>query len=221
MEYIVKVLSMGHVTHDVIQIETEKPTHYDFIPGQATDISINTQSLKDELRPFTFTSLPVDDHLQFTIKTYPGHNGVTKELLKLKQNDELVLHDVFGDIQYKGKGLFIAGGAGITPFISIFKQLVDKGEIHGNKLVFANKKKADIIHEERYRNLFGTNFINVLSEEDIPGYEHGFVTEELLKPLVETEKFIYVCAPPPMMDKVVEILDKLNVPASLIVQEGF
>ncbi len=221
MEHIVKILSIRHITHDVVQIETEKPIHYEFIPGQATDISINREGLKQELRPFTFTSLPGDDHLQFTIKTYPERNGVTKELLNLRENDELIVHDIFGDIRYKGDGIFIAGGAGITPFISIFKQLVASGEIYRNKLVFANRTKADIIHEERFRNLLGADFVNVLSEEKAEGYAHGYVTEELLKPLVATEKYVYVCAPPPMTDAVIEILKNLKVPESLIIQEGF
>ena len=100
-----------------------------------------------EKRPFTFTCLPDDDYLEFTIKTYPSHKGVTNELLQLKQNDELILHDVFGAIAYKGEGVFIAGGAGVTPFISIFRFLRSKNEVGGNKLIFANKAKADIILE--------------------------------------------------------------------------
>jgi predicted ferric reductase len=34
-------------------------------------------------------------------------------------DDELMFHDIFGTIAYQGKGVFIAGGAGIHPFISI------------------------------------------------------------------------------------------------------
>jgi len=65
----VKILSIGHITHDVLQIFTEKPQQLDFTPGQATEISINKEGWQNEKRPFTFTSLPNDDYLQFTIKT--------------------------------------------------------------------------------------------------------------------------------------------------------
>jgi ferredoxin-NADP reductase len=81
----VKILSIGHVTHDVLQIFTERPQQLDFNPGQATEISINKEGWQNERRPFTFTSLPSDDYLQFTIKTYPSHKGVTNELLRLKK----------------------------------------------------------------------------------------------------------------------------------------
>ena len=46
-------------------------------------------------------------------------NGISK----LKPGDDLIIRDVWGAISYKGEGVFIAGGAGVTPFISIFRDL--------------------------------------------------------------------------------------------------
>jgi len=123
MKHIVKIKSIGHITHDVLKIITGKPPHYNFTPGQATEVSINKPDWKGRKNPFTFTCLPGDDFLEFNIKTYPAHKGVTNEMLKLKEDDELILHEVFGAISYKGEGLFIAGGAGVTPFISILRGL--------------------------------------------------------------------------------------------------
>jgi predicted ferric reductase len=60
--------------------------------------------------------------LEFTIKIYDSHKQVTKELAKLKHGDELIIRDVWGAIEYKGE-VFIAGGAGVTPFIAIFRKL--------------------------------------------------------------------------------------------------
>jgi ferredoxin-NADP reductase len=125
-QHTVKIKSIQHITHDVLQIVTQKPEQYNFTPGQATEVAINKIGWKDEKRPFTFTNMPQDDHLEFTIKTYPSHESVTNELLELKKDDELILHEVFGAIEYKGEGVFIAGGAGVTPFISIFRYLQSK-----------------------------------------------------------------------------------------------
>jgi ferredoxin-NADP reductase len=105
----VKILEIEKVTHDVVRIKTEKPAGYTFIPGQATEVAVNDKEWMNEKRPFTFTNLPGDDHLEFTIKTYPAHNGITNRLLKLIPGDELIIHNVWGAIHYKGKGLFIAG----------------------------------------------------------------------------------------------------------------
>ncbi|MCC6599400.1 MAG: flavodoxin reductase, partial [Crocinitomicaceae bacterium] len=81
MAETVKIISTEHLTHDVLRIVAEKPAKLYFTAGQAVDVSINKQGWEQELRPFTFTSLPEDGHIEFTIKTYPSHNGVTQQLL--------------------------------------------------------------------------------------------------------------------------------------------
>lgn len=218
---IVKILTIGHITRDALQIFTEKPAGLEFRPGQAVDMSINKEGWENEIRPFTFTSLPDDDYLQFTIKTYPSRNGVTSELLKLHKNDELILRDVFGAIEYKGEGYFIAGGAGITPFISIFRYLKTKNAVGNNKLIFANKTRDDIILKYEFNFLLGKNFINILSDEEAEGYAYGFITESFLREHIsDYNRYFYLCGPPPMMDGVERILSGLHVDEALIVKEA-
>jgi ferredoxin-NADP reductase len=220
--HLVKIKSIGKVTHDVLQIVTEKPKNHTFTPGQATEISISKKGWENEKRPFTFTCLPENDYLEFTIKTYPSHNGVTNQLLHLKKDDELILHDVFGAIHYKGEGVFIAGGAGVTPFISIFRSLQSKNKIGNNKLIFANKTKADIIHEAEFKKLLGPNFINILSDEVVAGYANGLLTEDFIqKHSGGTDKMFYICGPPPMMDVAENALKNLHVNEESIVKEEF
>jgi ferredoxin-NADP reductase len=161
-KYNVKILESFFVTHDVKCFIVERPEDYTFKPGQATEVSINKNGWKEEKRPFTFTNLPEDNFLQFIIKSYPEHNGVTKEIHTLDVGDELILHDVFGTITYQGKGLFIAGGAGITPFISIFRNLKKTDRLIGNRLIFANKTKEDIILQKELGGLFGNDLINMM-----------------------------------------------------------
>lgn len=220
--HTVKIKSIGHITHDVLRIVTEKPSGYDFIPGQATEISINKIDWRGEGRPFTFTSLPDDDYLEFTIKTYPAHNGVTNQLLQLGIGEELILHDVFGAINYKGEGVFIAGGAGVTPFISIFRYLKSKNKVGNNRLIFANKTKRDIILEQEFKELLGNNFINILSRDKADGYAFGVITEKFLKAIVtDLGARIYLCGPEPMMEAVEQQLANLGVNARSIIKEEF
>ena len=219
-KHIVKIESIDKVTHDVIKIVTEKPDGYKFTPGQATEVAINKKGWLEEKRPFTFTCLPDDDYIEFIIKTYPEHKGVTNELLKLKKKDEFILHDVFGAISYKKEGVFIAGGAGITPFIPIFRHLQKQNKIGNNVLVFANKTKADIILEKEIGEILGENFINILSEEKVNGYYHGMITEEFLKTNIKNfNQQFYVCGPPPMMDAVLKQLANLGVGEKAITKE--
>ncbi len=222
MAQAVKILSVEHLTHDVLRITATKPANLQFQPGQAADVSINKPGWENELRPFTFTSLPGDDHIEFCIKTYPSHNGVTNELLSVKKGDELLIGDVFGDIHYKGEGIFIAGGAGITPFISILKDLNKQNKIANNKLIFANKTIADIILEDSFNELLGNNFINILSQENKAGYEHGYISAGLIKNhITSATKYFYLCGPEPMMDVVEKHLETIGVSKDLVVKEAF
>ena len=119
MKQVITITKLLKITPDVIRVTASKPEGISFVPGQAADISINMPGWEDKLRAFTFTSLPTDDYLEFTIKTYPDRKGVTHQLLTLQIGDKLIIHGIFGDIHYKGEGIFIAGGAGI-PLLSRF-----------------------------------------------------------------------------------------------------
>ncbi|ADY51932.1 glycosidase related protein [Pseudopedobacter saltans DSM 12145] len=218
----IKIKSIQHLTHNVLKIVTEKPPAFDFYPGQAAEISINKNGWENELRPFTFTSLPNENHLEFTIKTYPSHKGVTKQLLKLVENDEFILHEVFGTITYKGEGVFIAGGAGVTPFICIFRYLKSINKIGNNVLIFANRTKADIILQQELKNLLGKNFINILSQDKVLGYAQGRITKQFLKANVsDFSKKFYLCGPESMIDNVEKQLYDLGVNEKSIVKEEF
>ena len=218
----VKIRAISYITHDVLRIVTEKPLHFTFRPGQATDVLLDKNGWRNQKRPFSFTSLPINDHLEFTIKVYPSHLGVTNQLPTLQKDQELILHDVFGAIAYKGEGLFIAGGAGVTPFISIFRDLQSKNELGDNKLIFANKAKVDIILEAEFNKMLGRNFVNILSDEKAAGYSQGQISEEFLRPhLLGQNKLVYVCGPPPMMEAIDKQLKRLGVDDKLIVREAF
>ena len=140
----------------------------------------------------------------------------------LNIGDELIIHDVFGDITYKGEGIFIAGGAGVTPFIAILKQLEKENKIGNNKLIFANKTKADIILEDKFRQLLGGNFISILSDENITNYEYGFISADLIKKHTsEHSQYFYICGPELMMQAVEKHLSSLSIAENLIIKEAF
>lgn len=222
MSHIVKINSIEHLTHDVLRIEAEKPSGLIYQPGQAVDVSINKPGWEKELRAFTFTSLPQEERIEFSIKTYPSRKGVTNELLSLHSGDQLIIGDVFGDIHYKGEGIFIAGGAGITPFIAIFKDLEKKSALGHNKLIFGNKTKSDIILEDKFKSMLGQNFINVLSAESLAGYEHGYINADIIKSQSDKAlKYYYLCGPDPMMNAIEEQLATLGVQKEFIIREGF
>jgi len=103
MEHIVKILESQYILDNVKRFVVERPKDYEFIPGQATDVSLNLAEWKNNLHPFTFTGLREWNYLEFMIKIYPERHGITEMLGRTNSGAELILHDVFGAIQYKGQ----------------------------------------------------------------------------------------------------------------------
>jgi hypothetical protein len=224
MKKTAKILRTQFVTHDVKQFIVERPEGYEFAPGQATLVSINQPGLDDEdhSRPFTFTSLEEDRVLEFTIKGYFDHDGVTRKLHGLRPGDELVLRDVWGTITYKGPGVFIAGGAGLTPFLAILRRLAADGRMPGHKLIFANKTRRDVIDWMVLAHHLGDDLILAFSQEKVPETHHGRVTRDFLAERIDDfSQHFYVCGPPPMIDSVMKDLKDLGAePDSLVFEEG-
>jgi ferredoxin-NADP reductase len=220
MEHIVKIILITDITHNVRQFNIEKPEGFHFNPGQATEVSINEKEWKDEKRPFTFTCLNDDPYLQFTIKIYTGHNGVTNHLGQLQVGDELIIRDVWGAIEYKGPGYFIAGGAGITPFIAILRQLHKDGKLEGNTLFFSNNTDKDIILEKELKAMLGNNALFTTTMQQDGKNDHRKIDINFLKAEVKDfKKHFYVCGPDQMVMDINGALEKLGVISDSVVFE--
>lgn len=220
MEAIVKILSAQYVTHDVRQFRLEKPAGFTFRPGQATELSINKDGWKDKKNPFTFTSLTDAPYLEFTIKIYPEHGGVTNQLSTLEPGDSMILREPWGAIEYQGPGYFIAGGAGITPFIAILRNLKREGTVNDNTLFYSNKTDQDIILAEELQFILGKNAHFTISRQKDSKYDKRRIDENFLRAEVnDFTKHFYICGPDPMVLALTEILKKLGASADTIVFE--
>lgn len=216
-----EIKTIEKITPDVLQIRTNKPEGLEFKPGQATELFIKKENWEEQGRPFTFTSLPDDSDLEFVIKTYTSHDGVTDKLLDLKVGDELLQNEIFGNIYFRGEGTFIAGGAGLTPLIAILRDRQRNGGNETNKLIFANKTSKDIILKDELREMLSDRFINILSDEKTEEFAYGHIDESFLKQhIINLNQKFYVCAPDPMIESVVSDLKALGVEDENIIIEG-
>jgi ferredoxin-NADP reductase len=218
--YPVKVLAIRQLTHNVHWFNVEKPEGFTYKPGQATDLSILKEGWEHEKRPFTFTSLPDEGLLQFTIKSYTDHPGVTNELLAVKKGDLFEISDAWGTISYKGEGVFIAGGAGVTPFIAIFRYLRATGKVGNNKLFFANRTTKDIILKEEFEAMLGASFVNIISGGETGGYYHGRIDKAFLQQHIANFKQpFYVCGPDAFNEAILTALKQLGAHPDALVFE--
>jgi ferredoxin-NADP reductase len=189
------------------------------MPGQATEVSIMKEGWGEEKRPFTFTSVPADDFLEFVVKSYTDHPGVTNEFMSVRVGDTLLIDDPWGTIDYGGPGYFIAGGAGITPFLSIIRQLAADGRIEDNRLFFSNRTAEDVILGSELEGLLGGRVDHVITGEGEEG-KPRFIDESFLRErITDVSRRFYVCGPPAMVAAIGEILVKMGASPEAVVFE--
>jgi ferredoxin-NADP reductase len=213
-----KIRKTHYITHDVKSFVLEKPKGFKYTPGQSAHISINLPDWKDQIRPFTFTSLQHWDYLEFIIKIYEEHNGVTAQLGKLKTGDELLLHDVYGTIHYKGPGIFIAGGTGITPFIAIFRALFESGNLRNLALLYSNKTTDDIILHEELTKMLGPAYANVFTQEGVIGFRERRIDRKfLIETIGDFNSRFYVCGPQVFTEEICNALISLGADPEFLI----
>ncbi len=214
-----KIIKTHFITHNVKRFVLEKPKGFEYTPGQSAHISINLPGWEDQKRPFTFTSLQHWDYLEFIIKIYDEHKGVTSQLGKLKEGAQLLLHDVFGTIHYKGPGIFIAAGTGITPFIAIFRALLHSGNLRKVALLYSNKTKDDIILLDELTEMLGPAYRNVFTEEGVIGFRERRIDRKfLIETIGDFNSRFYVCGPKKFTEEICDALVSLGAkPEYLIV----
>jgi ferredoxin-NADP reductase len=209
----VKILDIDDVTHNVRRYTLERPDGYSFKPGQATEVSLDEEGWRDKKHPFTFTALADDPHLEFTIKSYfnTGGDGVTERLYGYKPGQSLILRDVWGTITYKGPGTFIAGGAGVTPFIAILRDLHHNRKMEGHTLILSNRTEADIILRDEFESFRGLNTIWTVTDDRQSSLLHDRIDDKFLKTHITdwTQNF-YLCGPDDMVKQLRGTLKELG-----------
>jgi propane monooxygenase reductase subunit len=216
----VKILKTEMVTHNVRHYRVEKPKGFSFGPGQATEVSVDKPGWENEKRPFTFTSLQAEDTLEFTIKSYRDHPGVTNALWGCEAGDHLLLRDVWGTIQYQGAGTFIAGGAGVTPFIAILRNLNARGGIKGNRLIVSNQTEKDIILRDEFEAMDGLETLwTVTNDPKSKLLQERIDTDFLKSHIADFNQRFYLCGPDAMVADLRRSLEELGADVSSVTWE--
>ncbi|PIR42649.1 hypothetical protein CO058_03075 [candidate division WWE3 bacterium CG_4_9_14_0_2_um_filter_35_11] len=216
-------------THDTFTLILKSKSKLKFKPGQFCFLRLNKERLYAR-HPFTISSSPNDDFLSFTIKQT---GRFTKALGELVKGEEVIIDGPFGNFLIRDDKrdlVFIAGGVGITPFMSMIKdKLQNDNKDQKVTLLCGSRNKEDIILKKYFDGIKESWFKKVYilsnygSSGDLDGYENGYINEEIVKKYVKdiNSSIFYICGPEGMKESVVNALKELGVGKRNIIIEDF
>ena len=109
----------------------------------------------------------------------------------------------------------LAGGSGITPFMAMAYAIRDGVEDFRLTLLYGSRTEADILYAEELAGICAATdkvkVIHVLSEEQAEGFEHGFISADLIRKYAPEIYTLYICGPRAMHDYLASELSKLDL----------
>jgi len=214
-----------------VTIEPAQASNFTFEAGQFVWLKFGGSPFTLTEHPFSISSSPSDlPKLRFTIKESGDFTGQIGKIINGSRAfiDGPHGHFVLGDQQHRGI-VFIAGGVGIAPIISIITELAHQNYSLPVKLVYGNRIKSQITFQdelEKAAKKLELNLNYVLSEPP-PDWKAatGFIDSELIAATIDKqqpEEWLYfLCGPPAMLQSAVKTLKSAGIPSRQIVYEQF
>ena len=136
---------------DVWSLYFSRPAALQFEPGDYVDVEVDIKnSTLGDRRWLTISSSPTKDYIRFTTRLTPG-SEFKKALLSLEVGQKIQVSPPIGTFHLprllSKKILWIAGGIGITPFLSMSEWLLDKSQSRDISCLYFAKKQQHIFYD--------------------------------------------------------------------------
>ena len=163
-----------------------------------------------------------------TVKTNPGGFAADYMLENLHLGNKIIVSDPQGQFYYEDLRdgyniLALAGGSGITPFLSMARAIRDGIEKFNLTILFGSRTEDSILFKEELCEISKVcpkvKVVHVLSDEEKDGFEHGFITAELIRKYLLDNSSIFICGPEAMYRFLDGEIPKLGLPKRLVRRE--
>jgi ferredoxin-NADP reductase len=221
------------VSTKTFRLVSEDPPLPPFQAGQYIALAVEVEGVRTS-RPYSIGS-PPNQLGYYDITVRRVEDGVVSNYLldHVKKGDVLESSGPVGEfyhnpIFHKKTMVFIAGGCGITPFMSMIREILECDIDRTVHLFYGNKDFEDVIFHETFQWLSERfeNFHYYPVIEDPPkGYDgcRGFITGKLVKETLGDleDKTYYLCGPRAMYDFCLPELERLGIPRSRLRREAY
>ena len=229
IDYDSRLLSRVQVAEGTMAFHFEKPSHFEFTPGQASDLSLPNPPETDSegnTRTFSIASSPFENQLMFT--TRMRDTAFKRSLKKVPLGTQVKISPATGSFTLHKNAakaaVFLAGGIGITPFLSILRQASHDRLPHKLYLFYSNRSPEDTAFLETLQLLESSNpnfqLICTMtdmgqSQKDWKG-EIGLINKEMLSRYLSALQgpIFYSAGPPSMVASMKKMLVDAGVDRS-------
>ncbi|MFK5857163.1 MAG: ferric reductase-like transmembrane domain-containing protein [Bacteroidota bacterium] len=190
----------------------------DFKAGQFAFVSFEGMS-KKEAHPFTISNNSSDNKLRFTIKALGDYTANLQTILT--EGTKAKVRGPYGEFNFKKatykKQLWLAGGIGITPFLSFLKEVDSSYDV---TMVWSVKTKGEANYQDEIvsETKQNDNINYILNDSSTDGY---FTVDKLYKSVDLAEHSIFICGPEVMRESYIEQLLQKGVSIRDIHYEEF
>ncbi len=237
-----KIIQIKEEAHDtktlIFEDADEGGRAFDYLPGQYLTFRFDNLAPKPIVRSYTMSSSPCQPNIEVTVKIVD--NGLVSRYLceKTQVGDVLVARGAMGGFVFRPEKdnshlVFIAGGSGVTPFVSMIREyapsLGKEGFPKTMTLLVSYRTREDIIcwstlREANYFN--NTNVLVSLSREKVEedGFFFGRISKDMLDKALNgdyKDKTYMICGPENLMSFAITTLKDSGVPDQHIKTESF
>lgn len=205
-----------------------------FQAGQYLNVFLDIRGMQVN-RAYSISSSPKDaleGFYELTVKAVNGGLVSAYILDHWKEGDEVEVSGPSGYFTYSpirdAKTVIgVAGGSGITPFLSMARSIVNGDEDFNLVLLYGSRKADGILYRAEFDRLEAADgrvkVVHVLSDEEREGYEHGFVNAELIQKYAPADApfSVFLCGPQAMYRFVDQELETLKLERKYIRHELF
>lgn len=204
-----------------------------FLAGQYLNIHLTINGMPAN-RAYSISSSPKnarEGYYELTLK-YVQDGLVSRYVLdNWKEGDEVELSGPAGTFYYSPLRdaktvVCLAGGSGITPFLSLANAIADGDEDFRMILLYGSRTEDAILYKAEFDRLAKDDriqVVHVLSDEEKPGFEHGFISADLIREYAPAGEpySVFVCGPQGMYRFVDREIEKLGLARKYVRHELF
>lgn len=204
-----------------------------FLAGQYLNIHLTINGMPVN-RAYSISSSPKnarEGYYELTLK-YVQDGLVSRYVLdNWKEGDEVELSGPAGTFYYSPLRdaktvVCLAGGSGITPFLSLANAIADGDEDFRMILLYGSRTEDAILYKAEFDRLAKDDriqVVHVLSDEEKPGFEHGFISADLIREYAPAGEpySVFVCGPQGMYRFVDQEIEKLGLARKYVRHELF